>query len=184
MIQWVHSIAPLPTKMPKERDSIYFSERKKARKFYEQYGIHDLRSSKDQRGRFMSTTPPHVNTPQLAYPPPFGSRERHAQWLNGQDHAQEVVRKTKNNTSRRSPVLSPSLTSDAYPKPGVIRRLEVRLQALEAVVPPRAALSFEPELPEVQGHLVDENQRCAYRELEEVNHLERDAFDAALTSKK
>lgn len=81
----------------------------------------------------------------------------------------------KNNVDRASS-LSRSLTSDPYPEPGVLRRLEVRLQTLEAVVPPRAALSFQSELPEVQGHLVDENQRCAYRKLEEVNYLERDVI--------
>ena len=41
------------------------------------------------------------------------------------------------------------LTSNAYPQAGVVRGLEVGLQALEPVVPPGPALPLESDVPEV-----------------------------------
>ena len=41
------------------------------------------------------------------------------------------------------------LTSNAYLQAGVVRGLEVRLQALQPVVPPRPALPLESEVPEI-----------------------------------
>lgn len=63
------------------------------------------------------------------------------------------------------------LTSYPYPKPGVLRGLEVRLQALQPVVPPRAPLPLKPELAEVEGHLVHQDDRRVGRQLEEVYYL-------------